>query len=80
MIDLKEFLEGYKTSEIVLGGQKRVFREPSIKDLKMNISDILEKYCIEGNFKEFKKYVFEEIPMSKQNELINKVLEELGLV
>jgi hypothetical protein len=46
-IDLKTFLDGYKTVEIKLGKKKRVFREPKVKDLELSIQGILEKYCLE---------------------------------
>lgn len=32
-LDLAEFLQGYKTHEVVLGEKKRIFRETSIKAL-----------------------------------------------
>ena len=47
MINLQEFLDGYKTSEVVLGDKKWIFREPKMKDINLSVMKILEKYCIE---------------------------------
>jgi hypothetical protein len=41
--------------------------------------EILEKYCIEGDFKEFKKYLLVELTESKQKELFRQIMSELGL-
>ena len=46
-IDLKTFLEGYKKAEITLNDKKRVFREPSLRDMGLSIEEILKKYCLE---------------------------------
>lgn len=79
-IDLNVFLEGYKKSEIILGDKKRVFREPAIKDVGLNILEILKKYCLEGNPEEFIRIIENDIPTSKYREFIDKLLNELGLV
>lgn len=79
-INLQDFLKWYKTAEVVLGEEKRVFREPAIKDIKLWVIDILEKYCLEGNFERFKTIISEEVPYSQQQELINGILKNLGLV
>lgn len=78
-INLKEFLDGYKTCTVNLWDKKRVFREPPIKDLGLKGLEILEKYCIEGDFKEFKKYLLVELTESKQKELFRQIMGELGL-
>ena len=51
-----------------------------MKDTKLSVIDILEKYCIEWDWEEFKTILNEEIPASKQKELIEKILWDLGLV
>lgn len=78
-INLQEFLDWYKQSEVVLWEKKRVFREPKIKDTKLTVLEILKKYCIEWDWEEFKDIINKELPLSKQNELINTILSDLGL-
>ena len=80
MINLQEFLDGYKKCEISLNDKKWVFREPNVIDLWLGALEILEKYCLEWDFAEFKKYLLAEIPNSKQKELLNQIMTELGLV
>lgn len=80
VINLDEFIEWYKKSEIEYKDKKRVFREPKIKDIKKPIMELLEIGCIEWDWKEFKKLIDEELPVSKQKEFIDKLLSELGLV
>lgn len=77
-INLQEFLDWYKKSEIELWDKKRVFREPKIKDTKLSVLEILEKYCIEWDYKEFES-LLDELPAAKHREFIEKLLEELGL-
>ena len=79
-IDLQAFIDGYKKSEVILGDKKRVFREPKICDTGLKIIDLLEKYCIEGSRAEFEKILNYELPLSKQKELLDKILSDLGLV
>jgi len=79
-INLNDFLDGYKKAEVVLGDKKRVFREPPIKDLGLKVLDLLEKYCLEGDYAEFKKYLLMELPNSKQKELLDTIMDKLGLV
>lgn len=79
-INLQEFLDWYKTSEVVLWEKKRVFREPKMKDMKMNIQEMLKKYCIEWNAEEFLNIVNNQITRSQQSELIKGILKDLGLV
>lgn len=78
-VNLQEFLDWYKKSEVTLWDKKRVFREPKVKDTKLSILEILEKYCIEWDRKEFSKILNEDLPLSKQKDLIDNVLWELGL-
>lgn len=78
-INLEEFLEGYKKSEVVLWEKKWVFREPKMKDTWMSVMEILENYCIEWEWSEFKEIIDNDLPVSKQKDLIEKVLNELGL-
>lgn len=79
-INLQEFMDWYKKSEVILWDKKRVFREPKMCDTKLSVLEILEKYCIEWDWKEFQKIIEEEIPTSQQKEVISKILWELGLV
>lgn len=78
-INLNEFIEWYKKCEIEMWDKKRVFREPKLKDIKLPIIKLLEMYCIEWDWKEFKKIIDEELPLSKQKEVFDKLLWELGL-
>lgn len=80
MINLQEFLDGYKTSEVELWDKKRKFREPKMKDINLSIMEILEKYCIEWEWSELFELINNELPIGKQKELIQKILEDLGLV
>lgn len=79
-IDLKEFMEWYKKSEIEYEWKKRVFREPKIKDIQMPVMKILEEYCIEWKYEEFKEIFEKELPISQQKIFLEKILNELGLV
>jgi len=78
-IDLKTFLDGYKTAELVLGDTKRKFREPALKDMGLSIEQMLTKYCLEWDPKKFFE-VLEEMPKSKYKEALDSVLGALGLV
>lgn len=78
-INLQEFLDWYKKSEIVLWDKKWVFREPKLKDIKLPVEEILRKYCLEWDYDEFIEIVNTEVPGSKHRELIEKLLGELGL-
>lgn len=78
-INLKEFIEGYKTSEVVCGELRRKFREPKLKDLDRPIMEILELGCIEGDRSAFKTFLEEELPVSKQKEFLDQILKDLGL-
>ena len=81
MINLQEFLDGYKKSEIELWDKKRVFREPKMKDLwKLWLMEMLETYCIEWERSEFQDILNNELSVSKQKELMEKLLGDLGLV
>lgn len=79
VIDLQEFLDWYKKSEVNLWDKTRIFREPKLKDRKLSVIDLLEKYCIEWDWDEFYKIITEELTLETQNKLISKVLDELGL-
>lgn len=79
-INLQEFLDGYKTSEVELWDNKWKFREPIMKDLKMNVQEMLKKYCIEWDVEKFFDIVNNQLARSQQTELIKGILKELGLV
>lgn len=78
-IDLKSFIEGYKTAEVELGEKRRKFREPRIIDLENPVFKILEIGCIEGEWSEFLFILENELTASKQKEVIEQILQELGL-
>ena len=80
VINLQEFLDWYKQSEVELWDKKRIFREPKMKDMKMPIQEMLRKYCIEWNADEFIDIVNNQLTKSQQKECIKWILEELGLV
>ena len=80
MINLQEFLDWYKTSEVELWEKKWVFREPKIKDIKMRVNDMLRKYCIEWEPDEFFDIVENQLTRSQQTELVKTILKDLGLV
>ena len=79
MIDLKTFIEGYKTSEVEYGDKRWKFREPKIKDSDLQIFEMLEKNCIEWDFKEFKDLIDNELTYANQKDLIENILKDLGL-
>jgi len=80
-INLQEFLDGYKKCEIELWDKKWVFREPKMKDLwKLWLMEMLETYCIEWERSEFQEILNNELSVSKQKELMEKLLGDLGLV
>lgn len=80
MINLQEFIDWYKTSEVELWDKKRKFREPMMKDSKLPIMKMLEKYCMEWDWNELLQILENDIPISQQKELVKKILEDLGLV
>ena len=79
-INLQEFLDGYKTSEVELWDKKWKFREPKMKDVNLSVMQILENYCIEWSWEEFKEIINNDLPISKQKEIIENILKDLGLV
>ena len=72
-IDLQTFLDGYKTAEITLGKKVRKFREPTIKDMGLSIENMLIKYCLEGDPKEFIEKL-NDLPKSKYREALDTIL------
>lgn len=79
MINLQEFIDGFKKCEIQLGDKVWVFREPKICDINLWFLEMLEKYCIQGEYKEFKNILDNELPITKQKEVIELIVKELGL-
>ncbi len=79
VIDLKTFIDGYKKAEIVLNDKKRVFREPTLKDMQLSIEEILKKYCLEGDAEDFLR-TLDELPKSQYKECLDTILKEVGLV
>ena len=80
MINLQEFIDWYKKSEIEFWDKKWVFREPKMKDINLSVIKILETYCIEWSWEEFKNLIDNELPVSKQKEVVENILKDLGLV
>lgn len=78
MIDLQTFLDGYKKSEVVFWKEKRVFKEPTLNELKKPVSEILKNNCIEWKYEEFLERV-NQLPCSQHKEVLNKIMDELGL-
>lgn len=81
-INLQDFLNWYKQSEVILWENKRVFREPKMKDItwKINVQEILQKNCYQWDVDKFFDIVNNELTKSQQTELIKTILSELGLV
>ena len=81
-INLQDFLNWYKQSEVVLWENKWIFREPKMKDMngKINVQEILKKNCIEWDVDRFFEIVNNELSKSQQTEVIKNILSELGLV
>jgi len=79
MINLQEFLDWYKKAEVELWDKKWIFREPKMKDINLSFSEMLKTYCLEWDAEEFIKILNEEIPSSLQKEVVEKILNELGL-
>ena len=48
--------------------------------MQLKIQDMLEKYCLEGDTKEFFDIITKDMPISKRQEVLNTILNELGLV
>jgi len=80
VINLQEFLDWYKQSEVQLWDKKWIFREPMMKDLKLNVQDMLRKNCTEWDIEEFFDIVNNQLAKSQQKEIIKGILSELGLV
>ena len=79
-INLEEFLEWYKKSEVEYWDKKWVFREPKMKDLwKLSLMQMLEEYCIEWDWSEFKELIDNDLPVTQHKILIEKILNDLGL-
>lgn len=79
-INLEEFLEWYKKSEVEYWDKKWVFREPKMKDLwKLSLMQMLEEYCIEWDWSEFKELIDNDLPVTQHKILIEKILHDLGL-
>ena len=79
MINLQEFIDWYKKSEIQFWNKKRVFREPRMKDMSLGAIKMLEANCIEWDWSEFKDILEQELWVSKSKEVIENILKELGL-
>ncbi len=77
-INLKEFLDGFKTTTVCLGDKERIFREPKINELQMSNGELLKQLCISNNFEEFIQET-SELTRDKHKALIENIFQELGL-
>lgn len=83
-IDLKDFMNWYKTTEVVLWDKKRVFREPTIEDLlKINnqedIGKLIEWLITEWTLEDLDKELY-KLTKSQKELFMTKLLSDLGLV
>ena len=82
-IDLKEFMQWYKTHDVVLGKKKRTFREPSVKML-LNIKDkdgadaLVKEILIAWDIQELED-TLQWLTIEKKEEFFQTLLKELGL-
>ena len=83
IIQLDEFLEGYKTVEIVLSDSTLVFREPTVEDMQKHGNDIiklLKKNILEGEWEIFETIYNTKMTRTQQEDIIKQIFEGLGLV
>lgn len=82
-IDLQNFLDWYKTYEVVLGEKKWVFREPSIRTLlkikdKQGAEALVKDILLEGSLEELDE-VLNQMTLEKKETFFEALLKELGL-
>lgn len=82
-IDLQNFLDWYKTHEVVLGEKKWVFREPSIRTLlkikdKQGAEALVKDILLEGSLEELDE-VLNQMTLEKKEAFFEALLKELGL-
>lgn len=84
VINLKEFIDWYKTTEVVLWDKKRVFREPTIEDLlkienQEDVSKLIESLIIEWTLPDLDQELY-KLTKSQKEAFMTKLLSDLGLV
>lgn len=84
MIDLKSFLDWYKTVEVVLWEKKRTFREPTIEELleidsNESVEKLIKWIIIEWTLEDLDKELI-KLTKSQKTSFMNKLLGDLGLV
>lgn len=84
VINLKEFMEWYKTTEVVLWDKKRVFREPTIEDLlkiekQEDVWKLIEWLIMEWTLEELDKELY-KLTKSQKEAFMTQLLSDLGLV
>lgn len=82
-IDLKNFIEWYKTHDVVLWDKKRTFREPSIKQLlalkeEDDANKLIKEILIDWDLEELDIEI-QNLTKTQQAQFFNTLLTELGL-
>ena len=83
VINLQDFMVGYKTHQVVFWDKKWVFREPSIRTL-LTIKNqewaeqLLKEILIEGSYEELDE-ALGNLTIEKREEFYQSLLKELGL-
>lgn len=83
VINLQDFMVGYKTHQVVFWDKKWVFREPSIRTLLTIKSQewaeqLLKEILIEGSYEELDE-ALGNLTIEKREEFYQSLLKELGL-
>lgn len=83
VINLQDFMVGYKTHQVVFWDKKWVFREPSIRTLLSIKSQewaeqLLKEILIEGSYEELDE-ALGNLTIEKREEFYQSLLKELGL-
>lgn len=82
-IDLQNFLDWYKTHEIIFGEKKWIFREPSIRTLlkikdKQGAEQLVKEILLEGSYEELDE-VLNQMTLEEKEAFFEALLKELGL-
>ena len=83
VINLQDFMVGYRTHQVVFWDKKWVFREPSIRTLLSIKSQewaeqLLKEILIEGSYEELDE-ALGNFTIEKREEFYQSLLKELGL-
>ena len=83
VINLQDFMVGYKTHQVVFWDKKWVFREPSIRTLLTIKSQewaeqLLKEILIEGSYEGLDE-ALGNLTIEKREEFYQSLLKELGL-